>query len=74
MLRREVVSLVPAFEIGVWNAWLFMSIFILQMLAVMLMGKRMMERTGHPSTTSQSTPEKYSGITGNSIWLGATIY
>ena len=68
------MSLVPAFEIGVWNAWLFMSIFILQMIAVMLMGKRMLERTGHPSMTRQSKPERYSGILGNTVWISATIY
>ena len=32
------MSLIPAFEIGVWNAWIFMSSFILQMLAVLLLG------------------------------------
>ena len=68
------MSLVPAFEIGVWNAWLFMSIFILQMIAVMLMGKRMLERTGHPSMTRQRKPERYSGIIGNAVWYTATIY
>jgi hypothetical protein len=33
------MSLIPAFEIGVWNAWIFMSVFILQMLVIMLLGK-----------------------------------
>jgi protein-S-isoprenylcysteine O-methyltransferase Ste14 len=68
------VSFIPAFEFGLWNAWLFMSIFILQMIAVILLGKRMLERTGHPTTTRQSRIERYSGIAGNAIWLGATIY
>lgn len=68
------MSLVPAFEISLWNAWLFMIVFILQMLAVICLGKRMLERTGHPAMVRQSKIESYSGIIGNTIWLGATIY
>jgi len=33
------MSLIPAFEIGVWNAWIFMSSFLLQWLTIILAGK-----------------------------------
>lgn len=68
------MSLVPAFEIGVWNAWIFMSVFILQMLAVMLSGRRVWQRSGHPADVKKNNNEKWAGILGNSIWGLATIY
>ncbi len=37
------MSLIPAFEIGVLNAWIFMSIFPLQWLAVLVVPKHFAE-------------------------------
>jgi protein-S-isoprenylcysteine O-methyltransferase Ste14 len=69
------MTLVPAFEIGLWNAWIFMSCFILQMLAVMLSGRRVWKRSGHPADVKKkNNNEKRAGIIGNSIWGLATIY
>lgn len=68
------MSAVPAFEIGVWNAWIFMSVFILQMLAVMFLGKKILERSSHPSNVEKSKLEEKSAIVGNGVWLLATIY
>ncbi len=68
------MSLTPAFEIGVWNAWIFMSSFILQMLAVMLLGRRMWNRSSLPSGFKRSKQEKMTTIIGNGIWLLATLY
>jgi len=68
------MSLVPAFEIGIWNAWIFMSSFLLQWLAIILAGKNVAERSGHPTDMKKSKTEKRAGIIGNSIWLLATLY
>jgi len=68
------MSLVPAFDIGLWNAWIFMSSFILQMLAVMLSGKRVWHRSGHPADVAKNKTEKQAGIIGNAIWALATLY
>lgn len=68
------MSLVPAFEIGVWNAWIFMSVFILQMLVVMLSSKRVWQRSGHPADVKKNNNEKWAGVIGNSIWGLATLY
>ena len=68
------MSLIPAFEIGIWNAWIFMSVFILQMLAVMLLGKRVWERSGRPSDIKHSKLEAMAGIIGNTVWFLATVY
>ena len=68
------MSLVPAFEIGVWNAWIFMSSFILQMLAVLLLGRGVWARSSLPSGIKRSKLEKFTPFIGNSIWFLATIY
>lgn len=68
------MSLVPVFEIGIWNAWIFMSVFILQMLAVMLLGKRVWARSSLPADVARNKTEKRAGIIGNSIWGLATLY
>ena len=68
------MSLIPAFEIGLWNAWIFMSVFILQMLAVILLGKRVWKRSSHPSDIKRSKSEERAGIIGNTIWFLATVY
>jgi len=68
------MSLIPAFEIGLWNAWIFMSVFILQMLVVIFLGKRVWERSSHPSDIKQSKFEAVTGIIGNTIWFLATAY
>ena len=68
------MSLIPDFEIGLWNAWIFMSVFILQMLAVIFLGKRVWERSSRPSDIKQSKSEAMAGIIGNTIWFLATVY
>jgi protein-S-isoprenylcysteine O-methyltransferase Ste14 len=40
-LMREIVSLIPAFELGVWNAWIFM---VPSLLALLLCFPVMMKR------------------------------
>ena len=68
------MSLIPAFKIGVWNAWIFMSVSLLQMLAIYLVDKRAWERSHTPSEAKRNKLERYTGIIGNFIWLSALIY
>jgi len=68
------MSLVPAFEIGIWNAWIFMSSFLLQWLAIVLAGKNVAERSGHPADMKKNQAEKRAGIIGNTIWLLLWFY
>ena len=68
------MSLVPAFEIGIWNAWIFMSVFIIQMLVVLLLGKRVWERSSLPSDFKRNKREALAGIIGNTVWFLATLY
>jgi protein-S-isoprenylcysteine O-methyltransferase Ste14 len=68
------MSLMPAFEIGIWNAWIFMSSFILQMLAIVLLGKRVWARSSLPAGIKRSKREKITPFIGNALWLLTTIY
>jgi len=68
------VSLIPAFEIGVWNAWLFMIIFPLQWLAVLVVPKYIAERTSHPADFKQDRRGKVMGRVTETFWIGATLY
>jgi protein-S-isoprenylcysteine O-methyltransferase Ste14 len=61
-------------EIGIWNAWIFMSVFILQMLVMIFAGKRISERSHVPTEARQTTLEKYIGIIANFIWFIALGY
>ncbi len=69
-----VPSLIPAFEIGLWNAWLFMIIYPLQWLAVVLLPKRIAERTGHPSAPHQDRKGRLWDWATQGLWAGATLY
>ena len=68
------MSLIPAFKIGIWNAWIFMSVFIIQMLSIMLADKRIRERSHVPIEVRRNKLERYTGIVGNIIWLLAMGY
>ena len=68
------MSLIPAFKMGLWNAWIFMSVFLLQMLVMMFAGKRIRERSHIPEDARRSNFEKYISIAGNLVWLAALVY
>jgi len=56
------MSLIPTFEIGLWNAWIFMSTFLLQWLVVGLAGKKVLQRTGHPTDMKRSKSAQRIGM------------
>ena len=62
------------FEIGVWNAWIFMSAFIFQMMIMMFVGKQIRERSHVPIDARRTMIEKYIGIIANIIWFIALGY
>ncbi|GEM_PF-197519 len=68
------MSLIPAFNIGIWNAWIFMSVFLLQMIAIMFVDKRIREKSHVPIDARRNRLERYVGIIGNFIWLLAIGY
>ena len=68
------MSLIPIFKIGILNAWIFMSVFILQMLVVMLADKNVRQRSHVPAEVRRNRLEKYTGIIANFVWLLALGY
>ncbi len=68
------MSLIPAFKIGTCNAWIFMSVFLLQMLAILFIDKRVWEKSHIPTEARRNKFERYISIIGNFIWLVAMGY
>jgi protein-S-isoprenylcysteine O-methyltransferase Ste14 len=68
------MELIPAFEIGIWNAWIFMIIFIFQMIVIMFVDKKIWKKSHVPIDTKKNKYEKQVGILANFIWLISMIY
>lgn len=68
------MPLIPALKIGIWNAWLFMSVFLLQMLIMALADRRVWERSHIPAHFRRNKFEKYISIIANLVWLSALGY
>ena len=68
------MSLVPVFKIGLWNAWLPMSVFLLQMLVIMAGDHRIMEKSHVPAEAKHQGLEKHTGSVANAVWMLALIY
>jgi protein-S-isoprenylcysteine O-methyltransferase Ste14 len=68
------MTLIPAFQIGIWNAWLFMIVFLLQMIAILFADKRIRGRSHVHKHVRRNRFEKYAGVIANYIWLAAMGY
>ena len=63
------MTLIPAFEIGLWNAWWFMIVFPLQWLAILIIPGHISERTG-----GVPGQDKIVAFLANGLWVIATLY
>jgi len=61
-------------KIGLGNAWIFMSVFILQLIIISFANKRIRKRSHVPPDTRKTNFEKYIGIFANLFWLLAMGY
>ncbi|MBN1162038.1 MAG: isoprenylcysteine carboxylmethyltransferase family protein [Dehalococcoidales bacterium] len=68
------MSWIPAFEVGVWNAWLFMIIYPLQWLAVIVVPKHIAERTSHAPEIIQNRQDRIMSFFTQGLWILATLY
>ena len=68
------MSILPTLKIGVWNGWIFMSVFILQMLVIMFADKNVQKRTHIPAEARRNKLERSISIIANIVWLLALIY
>jgi len=67
------VSLIPAFEIGLWNAWWFMIIFPLQWLVILIIPGHITERTGDTEGI-QTRQDRIVAFLLNGLWVISTLY
>jgi protein-S-isoprenylcysteine O-methyltransferase Ste14 len=65
---------IPAFRPGIGNAWLFMIIYPLQWLAVLLLPKRIAERTSHAPEMIRTRGDRILSFLTQGVWVGATLY
>ena len=63
------MTLIPAFEIGLWNAWWFMIVFPLQWLAILIIPGHISERTG-----GVPGQDRIVALLTNGLWVVATLY
>ena len=68
------MSPVPAFEIGFWNAWLFMAVYPIHWIISLLVSRQTVERTGHTVYLEYNRTRKILGWLTTFIWILATLY
>lgn len=69
-----MMSFRPAFEIGLWNAWLFLIWLVIQNIVIRLASKEIYQRAGHPSEMKTSCEHRIAGHISMPLWLSATVY
>ncbi len=69
-----MASLVPAFEIGLWNGWIFMASLLLLTLIPALSGKKEFLKRLGDSDASLSGAEKKASRAGNILFYVSLIY
>jgi len=67
------MSLIPDFEIGLWNAWWFMIVFPLQWLVILIVPGHIAEKTGDTGGL-QSRQDRVVSFLLNGLWIVATLY
>ena len=68
------MSLVPAFEIGVLNTWIFMIWLIIQNFGIRILSKELYQRAGDPPDMKPSYAHKIAGYISMPLWLLTTAY
>ena len=68
------MSAVPAFEIGVWNAWIFMIWLLIQNSGIMLFSKGLYQKAGNPPDMKLSQRYKTLSFISMLLWLLPTVY
>ena len=68
------MSLIPAFEIGVWNAWIFMIWLLMQNYGIRFFSKEIYKKAGGSSEVELNQAQKIIGYISVTLWLLTTIY
>jgi protein-S-isoprenylcysteine O-methyltransferase Ste14 len=67
------MTLIPAFEVGLANGWLFMIVYPLQWLAVLVLPRRIVDRTRHPPEIVRTRADRIIAFLTQGLWIGATV-
>lgn len=59
------------FQLGLGNAWLFMTVFIVQLIVIGIARKRVQRRSHVPPSARVNGLERSTGAIGNLLWLSA---
>ncbi|MFC2069035.1 methyltransferase family protein [Chloroflexota bacterium] len=68
------MSLIPVFEMGVWNAWIFMIWLLIQNYGIRFFSKEIYQKAGGSSEVEFNQAQKITGYTSITLWLLTTIY
>ena len=68
------MSLTPAFEIGLWNAWIFAIFFIVPSLVIPFISKELYKKLSNPPDMRLSVSEKAIGYIATIITYIAFLY
>ena len=68
------MSAIPAFEIGVWNAWIFMIWLLIQNFGIMLVSRDLYQKAGQPPDMKPSKRYTILSFVSTPLWLLATAY
>jgi protein-S-isoprenylcysteine O-methyltransferase Ste14 len=68
------MSLIPAFEIGVWNAWIFTVWLLIQNFGIRLGSKEVYQKAGQPPDMKPGQTYKIISFISMPLWLLATAY
>jgi protein-S-isoprenylcysteine O-methyltransferase Ste14 len=68
------MSFIPAFQIGVWNAWIFLIWPLIQDFGFRLSSKDLYTKAGIPSDMKPSNKYKILGLISTTFWLLGTTY
>ena len=68
------MTLIPAFQIGVWNAWIFAVWLVVQNLGFMLLSKDIYKKAGNPPDMKLSKTYKIISFLSTPLWLLAVAY
>lgn len=65
---------IPSFRAGIWNGWLFMIVYPLQWILVLILPKRIAERTSHAPVINPTPKDRFMAFLTQAVWIGATLY
>ena len=68
------MSFLPAFEIGIWNAWILMIWLLIQNYGIKFLNKEIYKKAGGSSEVESSPVQKITGYISVTLWLLTTVY